>query len=59
MLDEEQVNRGMVLWREVMAERPVRVPPDIVVLGNNFQQSLDYSHRLVYANGDGNAYLPK
>jgi len=59
MLDEEQVNRGMVLWREVMAERPVRVPPDILVLGNDFQQSLDCSHCLVYSNGDGNAYLPK
>lgn len=59
MSDEEKLNSGIVLWRDVMVERPVRVPPVTVVLGNDFQRALDRSHRLVYANSDGKAYLAR
>ncbi len=58
MLDGEYLSSGLVLWRNVMAERPVRVPSSIV-LGEGFQQELDSSCHLVYTNNDGKAYLAR
>ena len=57
--EEEQINSGIVLWRDVMVERPVRVPPDNKVLGANFEHGLESSHHLVYTNSDSKAYLSR
>lgn len=57
--DEEQLDSGIVLWREVMTERPVRSPPAIAILGDSLKNSLEGSHHLVYSNSDSKAYLTK
>jgi len=58
MTNEEQTSRGIVLWREVMSERPVRVPLT-TVLGDGYREGVDRSHHLVYCNNDSRAYLAR
>jgi hypothetical protein len=57
--EEDQLDSGIVLWRDVMAVRPVRAPPTIAILGDSFKDRLDSSHHLVYSNSDSQAYLTK
>ena len=59
MLDEEQLNSGLVIWRDVMADRPIRVPSGYVVLGGAFEPKLEASHNLVYTNNTSKAFLAR
>lgn len=59
MLDEEQLNNGMVIWRDVMAERPVRVLSEYVVLGEAYELKLEGSHSLIYASNTSKAFLAR
>lgn len=67
MLSEEALNSGLVIWRDVMAERPVGVFTGTetikwysgTVVGEAFEQELENSHSLVYTNNTGRAYLAR
>ncbi|MFC2056482.1 hypothetical protein ACFLTO_02800 [Chloroflexota bacterium] len=59
MLNEEQLNSGMVIWRDVMAERLVRSLSGYVVLGETYEPKLESSHSLPYANNASKAFLAR
>ncbi|MFC1862140.1 hypothetical protein ACFLX6_02510 [Chloroflexota bacterium] len=56
---EETLNSGLVIWRNVMAERPVQAPRENVVLGEAFEQRLKNSHSLIYSNNSSKAFLAR
>jgi len=59
MLSKETLNSGLVIWRDVMAERPVQASHESVVLGEAFEQRLENSHNLVYSNNTSKAFLAR
>jgi len=59
MLSKEILNSGLVIWRDVMAERPVQAPHEHVVLGEAFEQRLESSHSLIYTNNTSRAFLAR
>ena len=59
MLSEETRNSGLVIWRDVMAERPIQVPYKDVVLGEAYRQKLESSHNLIYNNNTSQAFLAR
>jgi hypothetical protein len=59
MPDEKTLNSGLVIWRDVMAERPVQAPHANIVLGEAYEQRLEDSHSLIYANNDSKAFLAR
>lgn len=59
MQSEEILNSGLVIWRDVMAERPVQAPRQNIVLGEALEQKLQSSHNLIYMNNTSQAFLAR
>ena len=64
MLDEEQLQNRLVLWRNVMKERPItlRVRGKVdkyVVLGENYELNLASSYNLIYNSNTSKAFLAR
>lgn len=65
MLNEEELNSGLVIWREALTERPAKVDirqggeiiVKLTVLGEGFEQKLETSHNLIYSNNRSKAFL--
>jgi len=57
-LDSDTTNNSLVIWREVMAERPVSVKGRDIVLGTAYEQQLELSHNLIYDNQAVKAFMP-
>lgn len=58
MQDDEVINNGLVIWREVMANTPVRVTGGITVLGTSYEHKLELFHDLIYSNNAVKVFLP-
>lgn len=58
MRDEEVLNSGLVIWRDVMAERSVQIR-ETTVLGEDFELRLENSHNLIYASNTSEAFLAR
>ncbi|MFC1964855.1 hypothetical protein ACFLWG_02480 [Chloroflexota bacterium] len=64
MLDEGVLNRSLIIWRDILGERPASIyTPErgnhVTVLGKSYEQKLENSHNLIYNNKDIKAFLPK
>lgn len=59
MLSEEALNSGLVIWRHVMASRPVQAPRQLILLTQAFEERLGNSHNLIYSNNTSKAFLAK
>ena len=59
MNDRETVDSGVVVWRGVMAERPIQTNHAIMVLGTAYEQNLAQSHNIIYINNASKAFLAK
>jgi hypothetical protein len=64
MLDERGLNSSLVLWRDILSERPVVIctpakGTHLTVLGKGYEQKLESSHNLIYINKDTKAFLPR
>lgn len=59
MQSEEILNSGLVIWRDVMADRPIQVPSEYAVLGEAYRQKLENSHNLIYNNNTSQAFLAR
>lgn len=59
MPNEKTLNSGLVIWRDVMAERPVQAPCANIVLGEAFEHKLENSHNLIYSNNTSKAFLAR
>ena len=64
MLDEGELNRSLVIWRDVLSERPAAIytlakGTHLTVLGKSYKQKLENSHNLIYSNKDTKVFLAK
>jgi hypothetical protein len=62
MLDEEQLESRLVIWRNIMEERPItlRVKSEgskYVVLGETYERNLASSHNLIYSSNSSKVFL--
>jgi hypothetical protein len=62
MLDEQQQENDLVIWRDIMKERPItlRVKGEgskYVVLGETYEQNLASSHNLIYSSDTSKIFL--
>ena len=51
--------KGIILWRNVMRERPVLFEAYLKVFGEAYEEELDGSRHIIYVNNDGNIYLSR
>ena len=64
MLGERRLNSSLVLWRDILSERPAVIDTPakgihLTVLGKAYEQKLESSHNLIYNNKDTKAFLPR
>lgn len=64
MLDERHLNRSLLLWRDILSERPAAIYTPakgrhFTVLGKTYEQKLESSHNRIYNNKDIRAFLPR
>ncbi|MBT4512983.1 MAG: hypothetical protein HOC20_12360 [Chloroflexi bacterium] len=60
MQNEEWIKRiaPIVIWRNIMADRPIQTPDQTVILGDSYKQNLENSHDLIYTNNASGIFLP-
>ena len=63
MLGEEQSDSGLVIWRDILAERPALIISEgslrLIVMGETFETDLAISHNLIYANNTSKMFLAR
>lgn len=59
MPDERTLNNGLVIWRDVMAERPVQAPRVNIFLGQPFKLKLETSHNVIYSSNTAQAFIAR
>lgn len=60
MLDEVIKSTYLVVWREVMAERPVQTPRgSLSVVGINYKHEMVETHNIIYSNPTSKVFNPK
>lgn len=59
MLNDAVKNSNLVIWRDIMAKRPVQIPTGIMTaLTEAYEQEMLSSHNLIYSSSTSKVFLP-
>lgn len=59
MQDDEAITSSLIIWRDIMATRPIQLSDTEVILGYGYEQEVSSSHDLIYVNTTGEIFLPR